>query len=267
MKINLNGIHINYIEHGSPSGVPIVFLHGFPFSHEMWNPQAQALPDHFRSIAYDIRGHGASDVGDGQYSVEFFVDDLIALLDHLHIQQTILCGLSMGGYIALRMYERFPARINGLILSNTKSTADSNEAKINRAVTIRAVKQNGVRIFAENFLKSVFWNETFQSNPAAIEFIHDLIVTNSPLGICGTQLALAARTDTTHVLSTIKVPTLIITGNHDVLVPPSEAQILSGNIPGSEIHIIPNAAHMSNIENSEEFNRVMVQFLETHFKK
>jgi 3-oxoadipate enol-lactonase len=267
MKINLNGIHINYTEHGSPSGVPIVFIHGFPFSHEMWDMQVKTLPDYYRSIAYDIRGHGASDAGDGQYTIEFFVDDLAALLDHLHIQQTILCGLSMGGYIAQRMYERFPARINGLILCNTKSSADSNEAKIKRAATIQAIRQHGVRTFAENFLKSIFWKETFHANPAAIELIRELIVTNSPLGICGTQLALAARTDTTHVLSTIKMPTLVMTGEYDILAPLSESRAMNEAITGSEFHIIPNAAHMSNLENSTEFNRVLLDFLESHWKK
>jgi 3-oxoadipate enol-lactonase len=267
MKTFLNGIHLYYTTHGSSSGTPIVFLHGFPFSHEMWDAQIKALPDSYHAVAYDIRGYGASDVGDGQYSIEYFVDDLVALLDHLHIQQTILCGVSMGGYIALRMYERFPSRVNGLILCNTKSTADSDEAKIKRAATIQAIKQNGVRVFAENFLKSVFWKETFQSNSTAIEFIRELIVTNSPLGICGTQLALAARTDTTHVLSTIHVPTLVVTGEHDVLAPPSEAQTMSGNIPESELHIIPNAAHMSNIENTADFNRALLDFLELHWKK
>jgi 3-oxoadipate enol-lactonase len=266
MKINLNGIHINYTEHGSPNGVPIVFLHGFPFSHEMWNPQVNALPEQYRTIAYDIRGHGASDAGDGQYSIEFFVDDLVALLDHLHIQQTILCGLSMGGYIALRMYERFPARIIGLILSNTKSAADSDETKIKRSATIRAIKQTGLHTFAENFLKSVFWNETFRSNPSAVNSIRELIVTNSSLGICGTQLALAARTDTTHVLSTINVPTLVMTGEHDVLAPPSEAREMNAMITESELHIIPNAAHMSNMENSEEFNHLLKVFLERYWK-
>ena len=264
MKINLNGIHMNYIEHGSPNGVPVVFLHGFPFSHKMWNPQLKALPDHYRAIAYDIRGHGNNDAGDGQYTIELFTDDLAALLDYLHIQETILCGLSMGGYIALRMYERFPARIKGLILCNTKSSADSNEAKIKRAATTQAIKQYGVRTFAENFLKSVFWKETFQSNPAAIEFIRELITSNSILGICGTQLALASRTDTTHVLSTINVPTLVMTGEHDMLAPPVEARAMGGSIPESELHIIPNAAHMSNIENSEQFNRLLLEFLERH---
>ncbi|HVN48772.1 MAG TPA: alpha/beta fold hydrolase, partial [Bacteroidota bacterium] len=220
----------------------------------------------YRAVTFDIRGHGASDVGDGQYSIEFFVDDLVALLDHLHIQQTILCGLSMGGYIALRMYERFPARINGLILSNTKSAADSDETKIKRAATIRAMKQNGVHAFAENFLQSVFWKETFHSNPAAVASIRELIVTNSPLGICGTQLALAARTDTTHVLPTIHIPTMVITGEYDVLAPPAEAQAMSKNISGSELHIVPRAAHLSNIENSDEFNRLMKIFLAMHWK-
>jgi 3-oxoadipate enol-lactonase len=267
MKAFLNGLHLYYATHGDPANVPVVFLHGFPFSHEMWDPQINTVSDSYYIITYDIRGHGASDAGDGQYTIEFFVDDLAALLDHLRIQRAILCGLSMGGYIALRMFERFPSRVQGLILCDTKSAADTNEAKIKRAAAIQAIRQHGVRTFAETFLKSVFWKETFNSNPKAIDIIRELIITNSPLGICGTELALAARTDTTHVLPTIQVPTLVMAGEHDILITPSETEDLSKAIPGSELHIIPNAAHISNLENSPEFNRVLLEFLHQHWRK
>jgi 3-oxoadipate enol-lactonase len=265
MKSVINGITLNYSEQGLPQGIPLVFIHGFPLSHEMWKPQLPALPDSVRAIMYDVRGHGASDVSDGQFSIELFVDDLIALLDHLSIEKAVLCGLSMGGYIALRAIERFPNRINGLILCDTKSEPDTNEAKIKRTVSMKTIKTAGARAFTEDFVKSGFWEKTFDKNPEAIEFIKKIIYRNSPLGICGTLLALASRTDTTQVLSSIKVPTCIIVGEYDKLTPPSIAQAMHKTIAGSELHILPNAGHMSNLENTKEFNQRLIAFLKKHW--
>ncbi len=252
---------MNYVERGAPDGVPVVFVHGFPFSLEMWDPQMRALPNHFRAIAYDVRGHGQSDVGDGQYSIEFFVDDLMALLDHLVIEKATFCGLSMGGYIVLRAYERHPERFNDMILCDTKSAADTNEGKAKRAATLQAVKTNGVDRFADDFVKSVFAESTFKNNPGAVERIKSVIKANSPIGIGGTILALAARTDTTPVLEKISVPTLILCGDHDVLTTPGDARFMQEHIKGSTLHIVPDASHLSNLENPKYVNENLLAFL------
>ena len=101
MKVTINGIQLNYVERGLPQGLPAVFIHGFPFNHTLWDPQMMALPQEMRAIAFDIRGHGTSDVGNGQYFLEYFVDDLFALMDHLGVESAALCGLSMGGVCRL----------------------------------------------------------------------------------------------------------------------------------------------------------------------
>lgn len=261
MKIKLNGIDINYTERGLPQGLPVVFLHGFPFNHTMWEPQMKALPNNIRAITFDIRGHGESDVAEGQYTIELFVDDLIALLDHLVIEKAVVCGLSMGGYIALRGVERHPERFRALVLCDTRSEADPDAGKIKRSATIRAIRDNGVAPFAETFLKAVFAERSFETNPVAVGAIKAAITANSPIGICGTAIALAARTDTTHSLREITIPTLILVGEHDSLTPPSASRAMHEAITGSEFHIIPHAAHMSNLENSPEFNKHLLAFL------
>jgi 3-oxoadipate enol-lactonase len=261
MKTLVDDITINYIEHGSMQGLPVVFIHGFPFNHKMWEPQIHELPNDIHAIAYDVRGHGCSSVGDGQFTIELFVDDLIALLNHLGIEKAILCGLSMGGYIALRAAERQPNRIKGLVLCDTKSGADTNEEKIKRTSSIKTLKSAGVSAFADDFVKAVFWTKTFENNPGAVDFIKELIQANSTLGICGTLLALASRTDTTNNLFSINVPTCIIVGEYDLRTPPSCAQEMQKAIPGSEIYILPNAGHMSNLENSKDFNEKLITFL------
>jgi 3-oxoadipate enol-lactonase len=258
MKAVVNGGEIFYVDAGISKAAPLVLIHGFPFSHEMWDPQIEALQKRFRLIVYDLRGHGKSAVGDGQYTLEFFVDDLLGLLDHLKLERAVLCGLSMGGYIALRAVERNPERVSGLILADTQAKADSNEAKLKRAAAIKSVKANGVKAYAEGFVKSVFAPQSLANSKAAVMRI---IQENSSLGICGALLALASRTDTTDALPGIKAPTLILVGEHDTLSPPSASQEMHNRIPNSEIHVIPNAAHMSNLENSEAFNKHLLDFL------
>ncbi len=261
MIILAGDIKVNYFEYGSKEGMPVVFIHGFPFDHRMWEPQIKEIPENIRTIIYDVRGHGASSVGDGQFTIEMFVDDLIAMLDQLNIEKPVLCGLSMGGYIALRTVERHPERIKGLVLCDTKSGPDTNEEKIKRTSSIRALKTYGVPAFADEFVKSVFWEKTLERNPKVIEFIKGIIRTNSSLGICGTLLALASRTDTTQCLGSINIPACIIVGEHDMRTPPSVSREMQNAISGSELHIVSNAGHMSNLENSEEFNKYLFTFL------
>lgn len=262
MRASLNGGNIHYMDAGVPAGVPVVFLHGFPFSHEMWKSQMdQAAGAGFRAIAYDIRGHGQSDVGDGQYTIEGHVDDLIALLDHLRISRAILVGLSMGGYIVLRALQRNPDRVLAAALCDTRSGSDSDETRVKRAVSLSQVKKTGSATFADGFVKAVFAEHSFTDNPAAVAFIRNIIAHTTPLSIAGTLLALAARTDTTSALSSVSVPTLILVGEKDVTTPPADSRLMHEKIRGSEFHIVPNAAHMSNLENPVFFNEKLMDFL------
>jgi 3-oxoadipate enol-lactonase len=261
MKYDIGDTAINYIEYGKRAVCPLIFIHGFPFSHKMWEPQLRSLPDGVYAVVYDIRGHGDSGLGDGQYTIDLFADDLAALMDHLNISKAIICGLSMGGYIALRALEKYPDKVSGLILCDTKTESDSDEAKIKRASTINSIKSLGVDNFADDFVKSVFWHKSFERIPETVLNIKNIIKANQSLGICGTQIALAARSDTTAVLSKITIPTCIIVGQYDQLTPPSMAQIMHRSIPGSEFHVLSNAAHMSNIENAEDFNKALFNFI------
>jgi pimeloyl-ACP methyl ester carboxylesterase len=231
----------------------------------MWKGQINTLQDGkntLRIIAYDLRGHGRSDVGDGQYTIELFVDDLIALLDHLKIDKAILCGFSLGGYIALRAIERNPDRFTALILCDTMSVADSNEAKVRRANAIKQIKKDGVERYAEGFLKAVFATETFNTKHDIVDGLRRTILSNSPLGICGALLALAGRTDTTAALSKINVPTLLLVGEHDAVTPPASAKSMHEEIRNSKLHLINGSAHMSNLENPAQFNEYLISFLD-----
>ncbi|HEV8539258.1 MAG TPA: alpha/beta fold hydrolase [Bacteroidota bacterium] len=262
MRFVTQGIGIEYETEGPRTGVPVMFIHGFPFSKKMWKPQVDVLKGHYHVVTYDVRGHGTSDAGDGQYTVELFVDDFIALLDHLKLSRVVAVGLSMGGYIALRAAERHPDRIRALVLCDTRSEADGNEGKIKRANQAKSVKNDGMKKFAEPFLKAVFYEETFQTSRETVEMIRNIVEASSPLAVAGTLIALAARTDTTPSLYTVNVPVLILVGQHDSLTPPSASHAMKEKIPGAEIHTIPRAGHLSNLENSEEFNSHLIHFLD-----
>ena len=262
MIVYLNGDPFNYVEEGDSSATPVVFVHGFPFSLEMWKPQLEVVGKRYRAIVYDVRGHGDSYVGDGQYTIEGHVDDLMALLDHLKIKKTVIVGLSMGGYITLRALERNPERFTAVVLCDTRSEADGNEGKLKRFAAVGIIKKEGSAAFADGFVKSVFAPETLRKNPQAGEGIHTIIKRTSALSIAGTQLALASRTDTTASLANIAIPTLILVGELDVTTPPSASQSMHERIAGSEISIIPLAAHMSNLENPVFFNEKLLDFLD-----
>jgi len=265
MLVSVNGAALYYDDIGEKGSLPIVLVHGFPFSSEMWKGQVQMLLNHkrkLRIITYDLRGHGRSEVSDGQYTMELFVDDLISLLDHLKITKAILCGFSMGGYVALRAIERNPERFSALVLCDTMSSADSNDAKIRRANSIKLVKKEGVGRFAEGFLKVVFAPQTFDTMPKVIDETRKIILSNSSTGICGGLLAMAGRTDTTEALANINAPTLILVGEHDAVTTPVAANNMQGLIQNSKLQIIANAGHMSNLENPMEFNKHLGEFLD-----
>jgi len=252
-------LHIR--EYGSPQNPTIVFLHGFPFNSSMWEPQIQHLSANYHILAYDHRGHGLSGLGTGHYTVEFFVDDLLDVVTSKNISNAFICGLSMGGYIALRAMEKFPERFRGLILADTRSETDTNEARLKRAANIKIVEEKGVSDFCEGFLKAILTPDTLQKNPVVTDKVRKMIMTTPPTAIMGTLLALAGRTDTTASLSKITVPTLILVGEKDAVTPPDAAKAMHEKIAGSKLVTIPHAGHVSNLENPEAFNQALLVFL------
>ncbi|MBI3394932.1 MAG: alpha/beta fold hydrolase [Spirochaetia bacterium] len=249
---------------GSSSGASaVVFIHGFPFNSAMWAGQvsaAQAMG--LSTLVYDVRGLGRSS-GDGQYTVESHVDDLFGLLDHLNLKNVIGVGLSMGGYILLRALEREPGRFKGAVLCDTKSEGDPNEVRLKRAENIKVVKEKGPAVFADAFIPGVFAPANIASGAPYVEQIRRVIAGQTAAGIAGNLLALASRSDTTGVLSKLSLPVLFLCGELDKTTPPSVMQEMQRLVPGSKMHLIARAAHMSNLENEGDFNARLVEFLKS----
>lgn len=262
-KIKINGVSLSYDDEGSADALPVIFIHGFPFSKNMWTSQLGFLKNTHRAIAYDVRGHGNSEAGTDDFSIDLFADDLLALLDELKIQRAIVCGLSMGGYIVLNAIQKQPHRFAGLILADTQCGADTPEGREKRMKTITFIQKHGLEIYAEESLKNLFAPASFQAHKKEVKFIHEVILSTPAEVVCRTLRALAERKETCSFLQYIKIPVCVIVGEKDKVTPPQGAQKMVDAIPDSKLVVINEAGHVTNLESSEVFNNQMLKFLKS----
>lgn len=249
MKLKKDGLAI-YTK-GEKKNQAIVFVHGFPFDHTMWDFQVNHLKEEFYCVSYDIRGFGKSKVGDGQFTMEMFANDLINIVEELNLENPILCGLSMGGYISLRAIELVPARFGGLILLDTKAQSDDDFNKIRRSNIINFIDQNGHKPFIKDFISTLFCKQTILEKPKMVDDFIDKYLKNDKKGVKGGQLAMISRTDTTEFLSDIELPVLVLCGEEDHMTTPEMMREMSDKIIHSNFVVVPESGHLSAIENAE----------------
>lgn len=261
-RVRIKDISISYLanEVVSPKAT-LLFIHGFPFNKNVWVSQFNDLHDDVNLIAVDVRGHGATTSGHGFFNMDVFADDLIVFIEKLELTNTVICGCSMGGYIALRAYEKKPSLFAGLILSDTHSFADDNDAKYNRFATIQAVLSYGKRVFSIGFASKVLSQTTVNEKPEVVEQVKSAIRRNGERDICATLMALASRTDTTSSLKEIKVPVLIIRGEEDQLVSMEKINHMVQEIHDVKYVEITGCGHLPNLENPNRFNGELKNFL------
>lgn len=240
---------------------PVLFIHGFPYDHSMWKAQVDDLSRDHLCVSYDIRGLGESPAGDGQFTMESFVGDLGAIIEELGLNSPILCGLSMGGYIALRALEKTPDRFSAAILCDTRSEADDNEGKLKRAAAIQRINVEGLAPYARDFMATCFSNHYKKNHPDEIRNIVERSSRFDPLGVKGCLIAMLSRTDTTASLARMSIPALVVCGEEDALTPPAAMRRMAQHIAGAEFVEIKGAGHMSPLENPEDVNRAIRQFL------
>jgi pimeloyl-ACP methyl ester carboxylesterase len=260
---NINGITV--YEYGVDNEPPVIFIHAFPMTSRMWDPQVEEFQDRYRVIVYDLRGFGFSDQVSGPYTIDTHADDLINVVESLKITNPVVCGLSMGAYILLRAAEKYPAKFRALILSDTKSEADDNAGKIKRAGQIKQIRSGGRNAFIEAFLNNAIAGLTQGGNDQktkAYKFAKDIMSTQKEKNIASALLTLAARTDTTDSLKNINIPVLVLVGEDDKITPPEQAKKINAGIKNSVLSIIPNSGHFPNLENSSAFNLEIEKFIE-----
>jgi pimeloyl-ACP methyl ester carboxylesterase len=260
MFCHVQGIRLAYDDQGS--GLPLVFLHAFPLNRSMWRPQVTALATHFRTIAVDFRGHGESDAPLWSFSLDQYADDVAALLDNLNIQQAVLVGLSMGGYVSLAFSRRYGDRLRALVLADTRAQADSPEGRTGRFHLAQSAYTQGTEAVANTMLPKLLGATSLQRKPELVEHIRRTIQHAPVSGIVVDLMAMAARPDSVAHLPAISCPTLVVIGEEDHTTPLVDAQLMASEIPNARLAVIPAAGHLSNCEQSELFNDVLRGFVE-----
>lgn len=239
-------------------GQPLLLVHGFPFSSAMWEPQISALRTVYRIIVPDLRGFGASELGQPPGSLRPYADDLIALLDHLGLERVALAGLSMGGYIAFEVVRQHANRLSALILADTRAGADTEEGKRGRETNALLAEKDGPAAVGEAMLPRLIAANAPDSLRTQIR---QIIAANSSAGTAAALRSMAARPDSSDLLAGIRVPTLIIVGAEDQLTPPDQSRLMHAGIPNSQLVEIPGAGHLSILENPVLFNQAIETFL------
>lgn len=267
LNLTINDLFVSYSDEGSESDPAIVFIHGYPLDKSMWRIQTENLRSKYRVITYDIRGFGNSEAGTEEVSIDLFASDLRHFLDALNLNKVILCGFSMGGYIALRALEEFPERLDALILCDTQCAADSAEAKEKRMKTIKAIKTDGLEVYADQVLSGFFFSNGDNKKSAEMIEVRRMIERNSPEVLCNTLMALANRKETCNNLGKIEMPVLILVGSEDTITPPAASEVMQSKIKGSTLFRLDDSGHLSNIDNSVDFNKHLSDFLEVVTQK
>ena len=255
-------VQLAFVDAGE--GMPLLLIHGFPLDHAMWNAQIDALAAHCRVVAPDLRGFGASGVTPGKVTMEQFAADLASLLDALGIGgRVVVCGLSMGGYVAWQFWCQYAARVRALILCDTRAAADAPEVAAGRLATADRVLREGPGVLVEAMMPKLLAPSTAAGSPELAEALRRVIERTDPRGIAAALRGMAERPDVTARLGEITCPALVIVGAEDAISTPQEMGTIARAIPGARLVEISGAGHMSPVERPQQVSAAIVEFLAT----
>ena len=238
----------------------LVLIHAFPLNARMWEPQSVLADAGWRIIAPQLRGMDGVDDPPAA-GIDEYAADVIDLLDALQIEEAVVGGLSMGGYVTFALLRLAQRYVRGIVLADTRPQGDSAAGVQARTQLLTRLREKGTSAIADQLVPTLLSEETLRDRPEVADRVRGLILSNSEAAIATATRALMSRTDATPLLSTIRCPTLILVGEHDELTPPSVSRAMQEAIPGSELAIIPRAGHLSNIEQPEVFNAALARFL------
>ena len=246
---------LHFLDRGN--GPAVLLIHAFPLDHTMWEPQIEPLTRHYRVIAPDIRGFGGS-LPPYPWTIEEMCGDLNALLDSLAVTECAVAGVSLGGYIALPFQAQYPDRVSRLALANTRARADNETEKAARNDMIAAIQQHGASILPDRMLPRLL-----KSNPRTevVRMVRGMIGQVDPAAAMYAVMAMRDRPDSSTTLRRIHCPVLVVTGQEDAIIRPEESRVMAGSIAGARFVEIPDSGHLSSLENPQEFNRSLLDFL------
>ena len=245
---------------GRPRGT-LVLIHGFPFNARLWEPQLALAGGGWRVVAPELRGFGDGATGPAGASVDDYAGDVIDLLDALHVEEAVIGGLSMGGYVTFAMFRHAPRYFQGMVLADTRSQADTPEGVEGRKRMIQLVRDRGVQAVTDEMMPRLLSDATTREQPEVVEQLRTLMLSSSASAVVGGLTALMTRPDSTPLLASIRCPTLIIVGAEDTLTPPALSEQMQRAIAGSQLVIIPAAGHLTNLEAPDAFNTAAGGFL------
>lgn len=256
--VTANGISINYRLDGPEGGPVVMFSNSLISNYSMWNDQLEAITDAgYRMLRYDTRGHGGTDAPDIPYSISIFAADAIGLLDVLNIEKVHFVGLSMGGFIAQLLAANYSDRVLSLALCDTACVMPPKQLWNDR---IAEAEAGGIVALADATLERWFTAPYHKSNPGEVERVRDMINASNVSGYTGCARAIRDMSQC-DVLGKIKTPTIVMVGESDPACPVAAAEVLHRGIEGSTLVIIKEAAHLPNIQQRDEFNSILLDFL------
>jgi 3-oxoadipate enol-lactonase len=254
-----------YLERTPPPSVRargvLVLLHAFPLNARMWERQLALADAGWRVLVPQLRGFDGGGGDPAAQSVDDYAGDVIDLLDALHVDEAVIGGLSMGGYVAFAILRHAARYVQGLVLADTRSQADTPEGRDGRRKMLQLVQEKGAAGVADEMIPKLLGETTRRERPGVVERVRALVLANSSDAIAGAVRALMTRPDSTPLLNTIHVPTLVIVGAEDTVTPPAAADELHANISGSELVHIADAGHLTNLEQPDLFDAALARFL------
>ncbi|MCR8631399.1 alpha/beta fold hydrolase [Paenibacillus radicis (ex Xue et al. 2023)] len=251
------GTRYSYTEKGE--GEAVVLLHGFCGSSSYWNKLLPLLPNHYRVIAPDLRGHGSSEAPDGDYTMEVFAEDLAQLLQHLKVEQAIVLGHSLGGYVTLAFAERYPGMLKAFGLIHSTAYPDSDAGKEGRIKGMETIREKGLPVFIGGLIPKLFAPEHVKSMPEEVREATAIGESANPDGAIRTLEGMRTRPDRNAVLEDASIPVLLVAGVHDQIIPLDRAfSVSGGRIVQRQIEA---AGHMSMVEAPEKLANVIVEFI------
>jgi 3-oxoadipate enol-lactonase len=258
-RVMVHGVNLAVEVRGE--GPAVLFVHGYPLDHSIWRDQIDGL-DGYRRIAPDLRGMGQSDAPDLGYGMPIYAADLAALLDTLGVDDVVLCGLSMGGYVAFEFLRTCRQRVRGLILMSTRPEADTADARRARDAAAALARERGSSAVAESMLPKVLSPDTITGQPHVADRLRELMAGTPVPGIVGALAAMRDRAGSESLLPTLAgLPTLVLAGEADGIVPPDEARAMAQLIPGARLTVIPGAGHLPPVEQPAATTAALREFL------
>lgn len=257
MRIDVRGFEMGYEDTGG-AGVPLVLIHGFPLDRTIWAAQIAGLAGVARVIAPDLRGFGESDMAGGAMTVDDYATDVRALMDALGLAKAVIGGVSMGGYVAMAFQRKFASRVQALLLVDTRGDADTPEGRTGRDASIALARAEGAPAIAAKMIGKML---TPAASDAMRRALLELMSRQTLEGVVGALAALRDRSSSTSSNAGIRVPTLVVAGAEDALIPVAEAEALRATIPGSRLVVVPGAGHLPNYETPDAFNVAVREWL------